>query len=190
VVALERGVYRDTYPDGAYPKTINELDYQQRFKLFQNLNKSSFTFRRKTGDSAIPYRQIAMFKPGEGVGGAGLHWSGCHWRILPEELRMRSHYDERYGKKFIPKDMTQDWGDLRRTGTVFRFRRKDDGHLRHRLSVGAIVDDGNPFEADRSDLPAARAEGAIPGGAVPQGGAAGGLPSLSPCPRPMPRHPM
>lgn len=67
VVALERGVYRDTYPDGAYPKTINELEYQQRFKLFQNLNKSSFTFRRKTGDSAIPYRQIAMFKPGEGV---------------------------------------------------------------------------------------------------------------------------
>jgi gluconate 2-dehydrogenase alpha chain len=51
VVALERGVYRDTYPDGAYPKTINELEYQQRFKLFQNLNKSSFTFRRKTGDS-------------------------------------------------------------------------------------------------------------------------------------------
>jgi gluconate 2-dehydrogenase alpha chain len=103
VVALERGVYRDTYPDGAYPKTINELDYQQRFKLFQNLNKSSFTFRRKTGDSAIPYRQIAMFKPGEGVGGAGLHWSGCHWRILPEELRMRSHYEERYGKNFIPR---------------------------------------------------------------------------------------
>lgn len=155
VVALERGVYRDTYPDGAYPKTINELEYQQRFKLFQNLNKSSFTFRRKTGDSAIPYRQIAMFKPGEGVGGAGLHWSGCHWRILPEELRMRSHYEERYGKGFIPKDMTlQDWGvTYEELEPYFDFAEKMMGTSGTAYRVGGkVVDDsGNPFEANRSD---------------------------------------
>ena len=155
VVALERGVYRDTYPDGAYPKTINELEYQQRFKLFQNLNKSSFTFRRKSGDSAIPYRQIAMFKPGEGVGGAGLHWSGCHWRILPEELRMRSHYEERYGKGFIPKDMTlQDWGvTYEELEPYFDFAEKMMGTSGTAYRVGGkVVDDsGNPFEANRSD---------------------------------------
>ncbi|WDZ94108.1 GMC family oxidoreductase [Herbaspirillum sp. WKF16] len=155
VVALERGVYRDTYPDGAYPKTIDELDYQQRFKLFQNIAKSSFTFRRKMADTAIPYRQIAMFKPGEGVGGAGLHWSGCHWRILPEELRMRSHYEERYGKKFIPQDMTlQDWGvSYEELEPFFDFGEKMMGTSGTAYRVGGKVinDRGNPFEADRSD---------------------------------------
>ena len=106
VVALERGKYRDTYPDGAYPNTIDELTYLQRWKLFQDMSKSSFTFRQKVADTALPYRQIGAFKPGEGVGGAGLHWSGQQWRILPEELRIRSHYEERYGKNFIPADMT------------------------------------------------------------------------------------
>ena len=59
----------------------------------------------------MPYRQIGAFKPGTGVGGAGLHWSGQHWRVLPEELQLRSHYEKRYGKKFIPEGMTiQDFG--------------------------------------------------------------------------------
>jgi gluconate 2-dehydrogenase alpha chain len=97
VVALERGAFRDTYPDGAYPKTIDELTYLQRFKLFQNLALSSFTFRHGIGDQAVPYRQIGAFRPGDGVGGAGLHWAGMHWRVLPEELSLRTRYEERYG---------------------------------------------------------------------------------------------
>lgn len=39
VVALERGEYRDTYPDGAYPNTIDELTYSIRKKLYQDLSK-------------------------------------------------------------------------------------------------------------------------------------------------------
>ncbi len=39
VVALERGEYCDTYPDGAYPKTLDELTYLQRTKLFQDMSK-------------------------------------------------------------------------------------------------------------------------------------------------------
>src|SRR6202047_721600 len=88
MVALERGAFRDTYPDGAYPKTIDELTYLQRFKLFQNLALSSFTFRHGIGDQAVSYRQIGAFRPGDGVGGAGLHWAGMHWRVLPEELSL------------------------------------------------------------------------------------------------------
>jgi gluconate 2-dehydrogenase alpha chain len=72
VVALERGAFRDTYPDGAYPRTLDELTHLQRFKLFQNLAVSSFTFRHGINDQAVPYRQIRAFKPGNGVGGAGL----------------------------------------------------------------------------------------------------------------------
>ncbi len=40
VVALERGENRDTYPDGAYPNTLDELTYNTRGKLFQNLSRA------------------------------------------------------------------------------------------------------------------------------------------------------
>ncbi len=69
------------------------------------------SIRHGINDTALPYRQLSAFLPGDGVGGAGLHWSGVHFRIMPEELRLRSHYEERYGKKFIPEGMTiQDYG--------------------------------------------------------------------------------
>ena len=111
VVALERGPMRDTYPDGSYPQVIDELTYNIRRKLFQDLSKSTVTIRHNTSQTAVPYRQLAAFLPGTGVGGAGLHWSGVHFRVDPIELRMRGHYEERYGKSFIPKDMTiQDFG--------------------------------------------------------------------------------
>lgn len=154
VVALERGEYRDTYPDGAYPKTIDELAYVQRFKLFQNLSKSSFTFRNKVSETAIPYRQMAAFKPGEGVGGAGLHWSGCHWRVLPVELQMKTHYTERYGAKFIPEGMTlQDFGvSYQELEPHFDFAEKMMGTSGQAYRVkGQVVGDGNVFDADRSD---------------------------------------
>ncbi len=41
VVALERGENRDTYPDGAYPNTLDELTYNTRGKLFQNLSRGT-----------------------------------------------------------------------------------------------------------------------------------------------------
>ena len=43
VVALERGPMRDTWPDGAYPQVIDELTYNIRRKLFQDLSKSTVT---------------------------------------------------------------------------------------------------------------------------------------------------
>lgn len=154
VVALERGESRDTYPDGAYPKTMDELPYLQRWKLFQNLNKSSFTFRHTTKDTALPYRQIGAFKPGTGVGGAGLHWSGQHWRVLPEELKIRSYYEQRYGKKFIPQDMTiQDWGvSYEELEPHFDFAEKMMGTsgAAYRVDGKVVNPEGNPFEADRS----------------------------------------
>ena len=89
-------------PDGAYPQVIDELTYNIRRKLFRDLSKSTVTIRHNTSQQAVPYRQLAAFLPGTGVGGAGLHWSGVHFRVDPIELRMRSHYEERYGKNFIP----------------------------------------------------------------------------------------
>ena len=156
VVALERGAYRDTYPDGAYPKTLDELTYLQRWKLFQDMSKTSVTFRHAGSDNALPYRQIGAFKPGEGVGGAGLHWAGQHWRVHPEELKLKSHYEEKYGRKFIPKGMTlQDFGvTYEELEPHFDFVEKMMGTSGQAYWVkGQVVAGGagNPFEADRSD---------------------------------------
>jgi gluconate 2-dehydrogenase alpha chain len=154
VLALERGPYRDTYPDGAYPGTLDELKYISRSALFQDMSKTSVTIRHTTADIAVPYRQIGAFKPGTGVGGAGLHWSGQHWRVLPEELSLRTHYEQRYGKNFIPANMTiADWGvsydDLE---PHFNFAEKVFGTSGTAYKVnGKIVGNGNVFDADRSN---------------------------------------
>src|SRR5213595_721193 len=76
VVALERGADRDTAVDGIYPGSIDELTYNTRGTLFQNLSKETVTIRHGLNDLAVPYRQLKAFLPGDGVGGAGLHWSG------------------------------------------------------------------------------------------------------------------
>ncbi|MYM52687.1 c-type cytochrome [Pseudomonas aeruginosa] len=162
VVALERGENRDTYPDGAYPNTLDELTYNTRGKLFQNLSKSTVSIRHGINDTALPYRQLSAFLPGDGVGGAGLHWSGVHFRIMPEELRLRSHYEERYGKNFIPEGMTiQDYGvSYEELEPHFDFAEKVFGTSGTAHTVkGQVVGKGNPFAADRSDdfpLPALR----------------------------------
>lgn len=54
VVALERGPMRDTYPDGSYPQVIDELTYNIRRKLFQDLSKSTVTIRHNSSQTAVP----------------------------------------------------------------------------------------------------------------------------------------
>src|ERR1700677_3405793 len=111
VLALERGEDAATVPNWAYPKVVDEISQSARNGLLQNLSKSTVTIRHHKDDRALPYRQIGSFKPGTGVGGAGIHWSGVHSRVMPQELRLKSHITERYGSRFIPHDMTlQDWG--------------------------------------------------------------------------------
>ncbi|WP_414449660.1 GMC family oxidoreductase [Burkholderia sp. 22PA0099] len=111
VVALERGDARETVPDFAYPQIVDEIKYSARNALLQNLSKTTVTNRHTKDQTAVPYRQIGSFKPGEGVGGAGSHWSGVQSRVMPDELRYKSHITERYGAKFIPEGMNlQDWG--------------------------------------------------------------------------------
>ena len=160
VVALERGPMRDTYPDGSYPQTIDELTYNVRKKLFMDVSRETVTVRHTTADSALPMRQLAAFLPGTGVGGAGLHWSGVHFRVDPVELRLRSHYEERYGKRFIPEGMTiQDFGvSYEELEPHFDFAEKVFGTSGTAWSVnGEVVGKGkggNPFAPDRpSDFP-------------------------------------
>ena len=154
VLALERGEMRDTNPDFNYPRMTDELSYGIRGKLFQNLAKETVTVRHTPGEAAVPYRQLGSFLPGDGVGGAGVHWNGHHWRPLPDDLRIRSRYEERYGKNFIPADMLlQDWGVgydelepyLDQFEKVCGISGKA-GNLRGQIQPG-----GNPFEGARLD---------------------------------------
>ncbi|CAM5773846.1 GMC family oxidoreductase [Bosea minatitlanensis] len=157
VVALERGPARDTQPDGAYPKVLDELTYNIRKKLFQDLSRETVTIRHGLDDTALPYRQLGAFLPGDGVGGAGLHWSGVHFRVDPVELRLRSHYEERYGKGFLPDGMTiQDFGvSYEELEPHFDFAEKVFGTSGTAWSVkGQVVGadkGGNPFAPDRSN---------------------------------------
>ncbi|WP_158784569.1 GMC family oxidoreductase [Pantoea sp. BAV 3049] len=154
ILSLERGEQRDTYPDFAYPRNTDELTYGIRLKLFQNAARETVTVRHKTADTAMPYRRFGSFLPGDGVGGAGVHWNGMLWRPLEADLKMRSTVIEKYGEGFIPQDMTvQDYPFTYAEMEPYfdKFEKicgasGDVGNLK-----GEKVAGGNPFEAPRQD---------------------------------------
>jgi gluconate 2-dehydrogenase alpha chain len=111
VVALERGADRTTDKDYAVPTIRDELRYVVRHDLMQNTARDTLTVRNNPTQEALPMRRLGSFLPGEVVGGSGVHWSGHTWRWTDMEFKIRSLYEERYGRNFIPADMTiQDWG--------------------------------------------------------------------------------
>src|SRR5678815_426171 len=154
VVALERGAMRSTENDFAVPRIRDDLRYASRNDLMQNPAKDTLTIRNDPSQLALPMRRLGSFLPGEGVGGAGVHWNGVTWRWTDNELKVRSLYEECYGKNYIPADMTiQDWGityaelepyyeKFERTAAVSG----KAGNLR-----GVIQPGGNPFEAPRAN---------------------------------------
>jgi gluconate 2-dehydrogenase alpha chain len=153
ILALERGEMRDTATDAVYPKVLDELTYSIRGKLYQDLSKETVTVRHNIKEEAVPYRMHGSFNLGDGVGGAGFHWNGQTHRNLPEELELRTRYETRYGKDFIPQDMTvQDFG-VTYADLEPHFGRFEEvcgtagkaGNLN-----GKIVGGGNPFEGPRA----------------------------------------
>jgi gluconate 2-dehydrogenase alpha chain len=110
--------------------------------------------RHTPGDIAVPYRQLGSFLPGDGVGGAGVHWNGQNWRALPDDLRLKSRTIERYGKKFIPDGMNlQDWGvSYDELEPHFDQFEKVCGMAGKAGNLqGAIQAGGNPFEGPRAN---------------------------------------
>jgi gluconate 2-dehydrogenase alpha chain len=153
VLALERGAMQDTPTDAEYPKVLDELAYSVRGKLFQDLSRETVTVRHSLGETAVPYRQHGSFLLGNGVGGAGFHWNGMHYRNLPEELELRTRIVERYGKDFIPKGMMlQDHGvTYKELEPYYDFFEKVCGTSGKAGNLnGKIVPGGNPLEGPRS----------------------------------------
>src|SRR3954465_10936614 len=153
VVGLERGKMMSTAKDFGVPQVRDELRYVQRHELMQNAQKATLTIRNNPTQTALPMRRLGSFLPGEGVGGSGMHWSGNTWGWTDNEFKGRSMYEERYGKKYIPADMTiQDWGISYAELEPYyeRFERTaavsgKAGNLNGQIQAG-----GNPFEAPRA----------------------------------------
>lgn len=154
VVGLERGPKRSTAEDFTLPGVRDELKYAHRHELFQDTQYETVTLRHETTETALPMRRLGAFLPGTGLGGAGSHWNGLHWRLLPSDLALRSHLSERYGKSAIPAEMTiQDFPVTYDELEPYydRFEKLcgvsgQAGNLR-----GELIEGGNIFEGPRSD---------------------------------------
>src|SRR3979409_2226090 len=153
VVALERGAPRSSENDYSLPNIRDELRYVVRHDLMQNTARDTITVRNSPQQEALPMRRLGSFLPGEVVGGSGVHWSGHTWRWTDMEFKVRSNYEERYGKKFIPDDMTiQDWGisyaELEPYYDKFEYTAAVSGKAGN--IGGEIQAGGHPFEAPRA----------------------------------------
>jgi gluconate 2-dehydrogenase alpha chain len=153
VLALERGQFRDTVPDFATTQIQDELKYAVRNGLFEEPERETLTFRNSMDQTALPMRHLGSFLPAAGVGGAGVHWNGQTWRFLPTDFNIRSHTEQRYGKSFIPEDMTiQDWGisyeELEPYYDKFEYLCGISGQAGN--IQGQIQHGGNPFEGSRA----------------------------------------
>ena len=132
VVAIERGPWRDTATSFNIGYAPDELRYGGPARSLSATAQSTLTFRNNDQETALPIRQWGSFQPGNGVGGAGVHWGGQTWRHLPTDFRMRSHLTERYGASFIPQGTVNPGlgRHLRGNGAVLRPVRVSCRHLR------------------------------------------------------------
>ncbi|HEX3836466.1 MAG TPA: GMC family oxidoreductase [Steroidobacteraceae bacterium] len=153
VVAIERGPWRNTADDFA-PNTVqDELRYRIRHELFLQPSQTTFTFRNRMNQSALPIRTWGAFMPPNGVGGGGVHWNAETWRFLPSDFVLKSHLTQRYGARFLPQDISiQDWGvtyaQLEPHYDRFEYlcgTSGTAGNLNGQIQAG-----GNPFEGPRS----------------------------------------
>jgi gluconate 2-dehydrogenase alpha chain len=153
VVAIERGAWRDTATDFPPASAQDELRYGIHLDLFQRPAQSTLTSRNKMSQTALPIRQFASFLPGNGVGGAGVHWNGMTYRFAESDYQARTHNIQRYGKAAIPDNMTlQDfpvtYAELEPSFDKFEKLLGiggKAGNLNGKLQPG-----GDPFEGPRS----------------------------------------
>lgn len=153
VVLIERGRRVDPQHDFAMPYVHDELKFDRRSDLVQDLSRETITFRNSMNETALPMREIGSFRPGECVGGAGVLWGGLTWRFLPWDFETRSRTLARYGESQIPADCTsQDWG------ITYEELEPYYDQFEHIYGVagkagnlnGEIQPGGNPFEGPRT----------------------------------------
>jgi gluconate 2-dehydrogenase alpha chain len=153
VVALERGAYRTPEEAFTVPHIRDELEYSVRTGLMIDTKVDTLTVRNTINQTALPMRRLGSFLPGTDVGGAGSHWNGHTWRWTDSDLQVRSMYEQRYGKGYIPEDMTiQDWGITYKELEPYYDRFEKTAGISGQAGRvnGKVLPGGNPFEGDRS----------------------------------------
>jgi gluconate 2-dehydrogenase alpha chain len=153
VVCLERGGPQNAADDFTVPRMRDELALAQRSAMMVNPVDNTETIRNDVKETALPYRRLGSYLMGTGVGGASTHWNGHTWRWSDNEFNIRSNYEQKYGKKYIPEDMTiQDWGityaELEKW--YDKFERTAGISAQAGNIKGKKIAGGNVFEAARS----------------------------------------
>jgi gluconate 2-dehydrogenase alpha chain len=152
VVAIERGPWRDTATDFNIAYMQDELRYAIRKELFLKPSVEAMTMRNNASQTAMPMRDYGSFLPGDGVGGAGVHWNGHTWRFWSSDFSIRSHLVQRYGAAKLKGLELQDWG------VTWNEIEPSFDEFEHVCGIsgkagnlnGKIVPGGNPFESARS----------------------------------------
>ncbi|HVM19466.1 MAG TPA: GMC family oxidoreductase [Egibacteraceae bacterium] len=151
VVSIERGKAQWTWPDFAH--NHDYLKYANRYEMMHDLSKESWTWRPNTRLPSLPMRQYGSFHPGQGLGGAGVHWTCQTWRFLPMDFRYRSHHIERYGEDKLPEGNTiQDWPVTYAELEPYYDQWEYDTGISGKAGNlnGEIIERGNIFEGPRS----------------------------------------
>lgn len=151
VVSIEQGPSRWTTPD--FEHNHDGLRYSIRKAMMFNLAKETWTWRPNPRMPSLPIRKLGAFHPGQGVGGAGIHWAAETWRFYPTDHNYRTHHIERYGRNRLPAGSTiQDWpvsyAELEPYYTQMEWDIGVSG-VAGNLN-GQIMEGGNPFEGPRS----------------------------------------
>ncbi|MFC3419997.1 GMC family oxidoreductase [Salinicoccus hispanicus] len=108
VVGLEKGSSKKR---SDFIGVKDELRFDNRYHIMQNLSGDTVTSRNEVDDTALPIRTTKDMQLGTDIGGASLHWAGATYRYWPYEFEIRSQTIDRYGEDKIPDDMNlQDWG--------------------------------------------------------------------------------
>lgn len=153
VRAIERGEDQSS-KDFGYPKPADQYGYDTRYKIFAKPAQAALTVRHTTDDTALPTRQWGSFCPGNGVGGAGLHWTAVLIRPTPTDLKLKTYADAHYAPGQLQEDMQlqdfpQTWEELEPHYDFFEKvcgQSGTTGNLR-----GDIQPGGDPFEGPRSN---------------------------------------
>lgn len=154
VLSLEQGPMRWANQDFAnFAFKDDELRYNTRAAMMVDLSKESWSWRPDPRSPSLPIRQYGNTEPGQGLGGAGIHWSAMLWRFTPYDFKYRSYYIEKYGEKILPPDNAfQDWpltyDEMEPYYDEFEYAIGASGATGN--LKGQILEGGNPFEPPRS----------------------------------------
>lgn len=150
IVSLEAGPQRWATPD--FEHNHDTLHFMIRKGMMWDIRRESWTWRPNPRMPSLPVRQFGSFHPGQGIGGAGIHWAAQTWRFYPSDMQYRTHHLERYGADRIPEGATiQDWPLTYDELAPYYDRMEYDIGISGQAGnlSGTIIPGGNPFEGPR-----------------------------------------